>query len=430
MIENSPRSKAETVEKLLLEGNVDAAEEQFRSDYLDAIKNNRIDAIEAEKRELMKDPTAYKLLMLEISKDFLAKNSSSETRLENVILRGQSRYASADDRLRGDAAQTIVDNYSELTGGARHALKKTFTFHWGHGVVKSDVERVEKELKQKLGVRTTSAKLSGNCDELFQKISADGRNITPTDVANTLRKDDQLGHRYLTSEQRQTVERLYKSADRNSDGRRTNFYDMPKAWSNISITDVRQHVRPEDYRYLRLLECNPYAPKLAGAPLRSDNSLFPPSLQEQIKPSGNEQNCEPEINAERKIRPRENANACPPENKVETPASQREKAPACEGADSQNADGKRLEDLEKLAVVRKLEGYSYVATRLLGFAKPEANKAEIERAFRCLSGEDRKKVMALSGALERANGCVRTGLLHPGDALPIRGQEVQALLKK
>lgn len=88
------------------------------------------------------------------------------------------------------------------------------------------------------------------------------------------------------------------------------------------------------------------------------------------------------------------------------------------------------DELAKLATARRNEGYSYIATRLLGFANPEANKKEIERAFASLSAADKQKVMRLSTALENANRYAHGGSLIEGDIIPLLTPEIKAMLKR
>lgn len=397
MIENSAKAKANEIEKILLSGDTHAAEEQFRADYIDAINRNRPDLIEAEKGRLQEDPAGYKLIMLEVAKHFVGSNSNSENRLIDIATRGRAQNATAVERLHGEAAQMLIGDYSELTGGGRHFAKKLFSAHWGHGVVKYDIDRVEKEMRQDLGTRVFADKLADNNYELFRKISDDGKDISADDLKDVLKKDDRLGHDFLTGDQRKTVEQLAAAMNKDSDKNSSNYYLLPKSWKHISIDEVRQNVRVQDYEFLR-----------------SDNpSQSTPRLRPRTELADGQ---EAAANEKTRVRPREIVSS--------------EKAINCAPGENDAADQKRLEELSRLAVARHHEGYSYIATRLLGFAQPNAGKREIERAYAGLSETDKQHVMALSAALDRANRQAHNGRLMEGDVVPLNSAEVQALLKR
>ncbi len=94
-----------------------------------------------------------------------------------------------------------------------------------------------------------------------------------------------------------------------------------------------------------------------------------------------------------------------------------------------DSSGKKPESKD-IATARKGEGYSHVAVRLLGFAKPDATVAEIEKAFAALSPADKQKIMELARALKKVNRSAHKGVLWVGDQMPLNSPEIQKFLKK
>lgn len=240
------KKQAGEIERKLVSGDVKAAEQLFRDDYLSALKNRKPEQIEQLKAELQKDPIGYKLVMLEVAKDMkmVSPTSTNDVSFKNDLLTGRLQDATPEDKLKSDAAKEMLANYAELTGGGKHYAVKTLGGHWGEGVVSYDVERVQRELRQELKTRGFADKLSANDNQLFQKLSTNGETIWPMDLQNALNKDDKLGHKHLTADERNTVEQLLAANKQTFNSAlpwRTPYWDLSNGYSNITLDKVKAH---------------------------------------------------------------------------------------------------------------------------------------------------------------------------------------------
>lgn len=240
------KKQAGEIERKLISGDVKAAEQLFRDDYLAALKNRKPEQIEQLKAELQKDPIGYKLVMLEVAKDMkmVGPSSNNDVSFKNDLLTGRLPDATPEDKLKSDAAKEMLNNYTELTGGGKHYAVKTLGGHWGEGVVSYDVERVQRELRQELAARGLADKLSANDNHLFQKLSTNGETIWPMDLKNALDKDDKLGHKHLTADERSTVEQLIAANNKTFNSAlpwRTPYWDLSNGYSNITLDKVKAH---------------------------------------------------------------------------------------------------------------------------------------------------------------------------------------------
>jgi hypothetical protein len=100
-----------------------------------------------------------------------------------------------------------------------------------------------------------------------------------------------------------------------------------------------------------------------------------------------------------------------------------DKTPKQDPDDKQTSDATQDPD-----VVRKGEGYTYVAVRLLGVVPGNASSHDVEQAFQKLDKEQKAEVLSLSQALQEANKKKHNGVLWGGERVSTEDPNVQAIL--
>jgi hypothetical protein len=465
------------VEHKLLNNDVKGAEETFRQHYLDAMKSQNPDdqkAAEAERAALKNmDPSGYKLVMLELAKDtgVLTTGSQSRGDLKSDTLQARLPDATPDDKLQGMVAQEMLNNYDELTGGFRHDVSNIFS----PGASSADANRLEQSLQDDLHKRqmasTAEQTFLANNGEVFDKIAGISGHFDRDALEQAIKKDaeakkngqpglftdDQLKqvkwmddnwYDPAVSQLRQGDSTMFDPSNRFSatvDGVKTgwdhafgaNFHGLWRPingvagavdavgeglWGLVTGDKIKSYVNKNAME------------KSVQNNFGSDdnaNAMAGGGTPEQAKQSPDDKTPKQDPNDKTpKQDPNDKTPKQDPDDKTpkQDPDDKTPKQDPDDKTPKQDPDDKQSSDDQDPDVVRKGEGYTYVATRLLGLVPGDASTQDVEKAFQKLSKEQKAEVLSLSQALQESNKKKHNGVLWAGDRVDTDDPKVQAIL--
>jgi hypothetical protein len=439
------------VEQMLLHDDTKGAENAFRQHYLDAMKSQSPDdkaAAEAERAALQKmDPSGYKLVMLELAKDtgVLTPGSQSRGDLKSDTLQARLPDATPDDKLQGMVAQEMLNNYDELTGGFRHDMTSIFS----PGASSADANRMEQSLQDDLHKRqmasTAEQTFLANNGEVFDKIAGISGHFDRDALEQAIKKDaddkknGQPG--LFTDDQLKQVKWMddnwYDPAVKQLREGDSTMFDPSNRFS-ATVDGVKtgwDHAFGANFHGM-------WRPinGVAGAVDAVGEGLWGLVTGDKIKSYANKNAMEKAVQSN--FTSDDNANALGgggtpdqvkqnPDDKTpkQNPDDKTPKQNPDDKTPKQNPDDKQTTDADQDPdVVRKGEGYTYVAVRLLGVVPGNASSHDVEQAFQKLDKEQKAEVLSLSQALQEANKKKHNGVLWGGERVSTDDANVQAIL--